>query len=65
MNNTALSRRLVALEIARATAQVRLATQEFEAASARYEASLYRPEEPDPRHDAYLTGQSFVEFAAD
>ena len=65
MNQLTLSKRLSALEVARATAPVRLAAEDAEAAAARYEASLCEPEEPDPQHAAYLAGRSLVEIAAD
>ena len=65
MNLLTLSKRLSALEVARATAPVRLAPEDAEAIAGCYEASLYEPEETDPRHEAYLASRSLVEIAAD
>lgn len=60
-----MSKRLAAQEAARTTAPVRGTPQEAQDAARLYEASLYEPEDPDPRVEAYWSNASLHQLAAD
>jgi hypothetical protein len=65
MTTTVLGKRLAALEGARIMPPVRFSPEDLHAAARRYEASLYEPEEPDPRAKAYWATATVHQLAGD
>ena len=65
MTPTILNKRLAALEATHVAAPVRLTPKERQAAAQRYEASLYKPEEPDPHAYAYWAVATVHQLASD
>jgi hypothetical protein len=65
MTTTILGKRLAALEGARIMPPVRLSSEDLQEAARRYEASLYGPEEPDPRALAYWATTTVHQLAGD
>lgn len=65
MTTTILGKRLTALEGARIMPPVRLSPENLQEAARRYEASLYKPEEPDPRAKAYWSTVTVHQLAGD
>ena len=59
------SKRLAALESARIAGPIRLSPEEAQEAARRYEASLYAPEEPDPRAVAYWATVTARQISSD
>ena len=64
MTPVMLSKRLAALEAGTAE-PVRLSPEEAKEAAQRYEASLYAPEEPDPRAVAYWATVTARQISSD
>lgn len=65
MTPTTLSRRLAILESARTAGPIQLPPEEAQEAARRYEASLYAPEEPDPRAEAYWATVTARQISSD
>jgi hypothetical protein len=65
MTTTILGKRLTALEGARIMPPVRLSPENLQEAARRYEASLYKPEERDPRAKAYWSTATVHQLAGD
>lgn len=65
MTPITLSKRLAILEAARSAAPIQLSPEEAQEAARRYEASLYAPEEPDPRAVTYWATVTARQISSD